>query len=59
MAQIMSPAEASGQNTNFIEITDSDDEDTPAQQAPTRLTSTPARGTPDDPIMLDDEDNSS
>lgn len=59
MAQIMSPTEASGQNTNVIEITDSDDEDTPAQQAPTRLTSTHARGTPDDPIMLDDEDSSS
>ena len=43
MAQIMSPTEASGQNTNVIEITDSDDEDTPAQQAPTRLTSTHAR----------------
>ena len=55
----MSPTEASGQNTNVIEITDSDDEDTPVQQAPTRLKSTPARGTPDDPIKLDDEDSSS
>ena len=59
MAQIMSPTEASGKNTNVIEITDSDDEETPVQQAPTRLKSTPARGTPDDPIKLDDEDSSS